>query len=89
VPSQPALGAAHPLGDSLEFAQIGGVEGEDPIRLPQIHPLEHDGFSFVDPWRSHFLPTWGSPGIIAFLDFAKCKRLGEVYLRRQPPPDSV
>jgi len=47
VAGKPALGFAEALGEALDFAQVGGIEGEDAVRLAQLRLLDDDGFGLI------------------------------------------
>ena len=47
VPGELALGFAEAPGEALDFAQVGGIEGEDAVRLPQLRLLNDDGFRLI------------------------------------------
>ena len=49
-----ALGAAHPLSDGAQFAQVWGIKGEDLVCLSQVNTLEHNSLGFIDLWRGHY-----------------------------------
>ena len=53
VPGELAPGAAHSLGDGLNLAQVGGVEGKDSICLPQPGLFDNYGFRLVGSWLGH------------------------------------
>jgi len=50
VPRHLASGASDSLGDGANLAQVGGIEGEDSIRLPQLNLLDDDGFGLISAW---------------------------------------
>jgi hypothetical protein len=47
VAGEPAFGLAQAPGETLDFAEVGGKEGEDAIRFPQPGLLDDDGFGFI------------------------------------------
>jgi len=53
-----ASGSPHPFSHSLYLAQMGGIEGEDSIRLPQLGLFDNDGFGLIISWLGHFRLSW-------------------------------
>jgi len=47
VPGHLAPGLAEALGETLDFAQVGGIEGEDGIRFTQLGLFDDNGFGLI------------------------------------------
>ena len=75
MPGHLALGAADSLGDSLNLAQVGGIEGEDSIRLPQLGLLDDDGFGLIVARSGHVLLNLFWPKLIAEGSYGKRSEL--------------
>jgi len=54
VPGELAFGLTEALGEALDFTQVGGIEGEDAVRLPQLGLLDDDGFGLIVTRFGHF-----------------------------------
>jgi hypothetical protein len=56
VPGHLAFWLAEAPGEALDFAQVGGIEGEDAIRFPQLGLFYNYGFGFIGSGFGHFWP---------------------------------
>jgi len=61
VPSELALRFSEALGKALNLAQVGGIEGEDAVRLPQFRLLNNNGFRLIVTWIGHFVRPTSPP----------------------------
>jgi len=71
VPGELTSGAPDPPGYALNLTQVGGIEGKDSIRLPQLGLLNNDSFSLMGFWFGHC----GYFGIIGVININKMKMI--------------